>query len=730
MSLKRFGDSLAAFVISIPNSYSIILFSDSTLLGLMLLAVSFFSPMLGLTGLLGLLTAMALGRIAGFEPWESRSGILGFNSLILSLAVGYYYPTVLIYQNPWFFIAFVMTASIFTMFLYLVLSHFTLTWLRMPAMSLAFSIAATMVWYYMAKNGFLANYTHDKPLLFEVNIILPEFWRLFFVSLGSIFFIPSVLGGILIALALIVSSRISFFTALWGWLLCYLMIRFSGLGTGNGMFYPGFNIVLIVISVGSIFLLPSKSAWLLAGLSGIFGFLVTILMHKVFHYYNPYTLYYTPLTVPVFAFPLNLITMLVVFTMRLRQKTTKPQINELGIYNPEKALEVYHSKYQRFAEAGIPQFALPFGGEWMITQGHHGEHTHKQSWAYAWDFEIEDVHGKKYSDSGTRVDEYYCFGKPVLASASGYVVRVVDTILDNPIGGMNTKNNWGNYVSISHGYGLYSLYAHLKQGSLTVKEGDYVAKGSRIGTVGNSGRSLIPHLHFQVQLGIEAGSKTVLSHLINYKLRTEDGGFAFIGSGIPNQNERISPLLADNKLLHILALDSDVKPEFMVLKGSESYTETWQQHLDFYGNNTLESSAGTSMEYSVYNGVLNVLGLKGKRLTALGAISLLVSRLPYAERQRLRCVDEPALSVSFFPPLKQLYLLMLPLFKTIKSVIQSDIVDSGNHLTITSEIYYHFLGIKLRGYKGEILITKNLGISSIKLMQKNKLLLSAQRITV
>jgi murein DD-endopeptidase MepM/ murein hydrolase activator NlpD len=55
----------------------------------------------------------------------------------------------------------------------------------------------------------------------------------------------------------------------------------------------------------------------------------------------------------------------------------------------------------------------------------------------------------------------------------------------------------GNYVILKCG-DVYPLYAHLKNGSVRVSPGDAVHCGDELGTVGNLGASLQPHLHFQV----------------------------------------------------------------------------------------------------------------------------------------------------------------------------------------------------------------------------------------
>ncbi|MFE4666002.1 M23 family metallopeptidase [Streptomyces sp. NPDC056716] len=59
----------------------------------------------------------------------------------------------------------------------------------------------------------------------------------------------------------------------------------------------------------------------------------------------------------------------------------------------------------------------------------------------------------------------------------------------------------GNHLVLDLGDGHYALYAHLKQGSVTVREGDRVRAGEPLAHCGNSGNSTEPHLHFQLMDG-------------------------------------------------------------------------------------------------------------------------------------------------------------------------------------------------------------------------------------
>jgi hypothetical protein len=121
---------------------------------------------------------------------------------------------------------------------------------------------------------------------------------------------------------------------------------------------------------------------------------------------------------------------------------------------------------------------------------------------YAVDWEQVDAGGHIYVGPRNKLESYTIFGKQVLAVADATVVSAVN---DQPeqVPGEFPKNISldqadGNNVILDLGGGRFALYAHMQPGSVRVKAGDHVKLGEVIGLVGDSGNSIVPHLHFQV----------------------------------------------------------------------------------------------------------------------------------------------------------------------------------------------------------------------------------------
>ena len=84
----------------------------------------------------------------------------------------------------------------------------------------------------------------------------------------------------------------------------------------------------------------------------------------------------------------------------------------------------------------------------------------------------------------------------VIAHSDGKVVFCQDGL--NNMKGSTGNASYGNCVKIDHGNGYCSLYAHMKKG-LSVKNGNTVKAGQRLGYMSDSGNARGAHLHFEVR---------------------------------------------------------------------------------------------------------------------------------------------------------------------------------------------------------------------------------------
>jgi len=75
---------------------------------------------------------------------------------------------------------------------------------------------------------------------------------------------------------------------------------------------------------------------------------------------------------------------------------------------------------------------------------------------------------------------------PIYATADGVVCQIT------------RSPTYGKLISLYHGYGVSTLYAHLSRQD--VKTGDRVVRGQQIGLLGSTGRSTHRHLHYEVRI--------------------------------------------------------------------------------------------------------------------------------------------------------------------------------------------------------------------------------------
>ncbi len=146
---------------------------------------------------------------------------------------------------------------------------------------------------------------------------------------------------------------------------------------------------------------------------------------------------------------------------------------------------------------------LPFYGYWTVYQGgrsvYDNYHALSSDERFAYDFIVIRA-DRQFEGDGEKVEDFFSFGRPVLAPGAGTVVAAVDQYEDNVLNKLIPGiPKPGNNIVIDHGNNEFSMIAHLKRGSLRVKTGDVVEPSQEIALTGNSGNSPIPHLHYHLQ---------------------------------------------------------------------------------------------------------------------------------------------------------------------------------------------------------------------------------------
>lgn len=155
------------------------------------------------------------------------------------------------------------------------------------------------------------------------------------------------------------------------------------------------------------------------------------------------------------------------------------------------------------------------GGPWVATyfSSRHPVRSHRRflyavdgrariPGRFAIDWVLLDADGRRADGDQDEVANWYGYGVDVLAVADGVVVAARDdvaesaTLSDHPQHPLEDAT--GNYVTLDLGGGRYAAYEHLQPGSVRVTVGEHVRRGQVIGSIGFTGHSMGPHLHFHV----------------------------------------------------------------------------------------------------------------------------------------------------------------------------------------------------------------------------------------
>ncbi len=655
---KKIGFILA----SVTNSYSILFFSNHKVFSLLLLLISFFNPVAGFSGFIAAFTAVIMAKFMGFNTSQTKSGIFSFNALILGIGFGSFFET-----SPVFYLLLIVGA-LFTLVLSVTFNGL-LGKYGLPFLSLPFIITFWMILLaskefsnlgLSQRNIYWINEMYaagGKPLLSIFNSIesipFPKWLAAYFRALSAIFFQDNILAGLLLSIGLVLYSRIAFSLSLIGFFGAYLFNDFTGaFQAGINPYHLGSNYMMVAIAIGGFFAIPSVYSYIWAFFSIPITNIMVISLSKIFGVF----------LLPVFSLPFCLMILLYLYFLKMRTITGKLVLTPIQHFSPEINLYQYKNNNERLKDEYYFKFYLPFMGTWTVTQGYEGSITHKDDWSKALDFMILDNELKSYSGAGTSLENFYCYNKPVLAPADGYVQEIADFIEDNEIGEINREQNWGNTIVLYHLPGLYAKLSHLKKNSFTVSQGDYVKKGQVIAYCGNSGRSPEPHLHFQIQSTPYIGSKT-FAYPLSYYFQQEGKANKLQTFSTPNEGSFVSNV-NPNKLLQLAFA---FQPGYRIKFKEGNNIETWEVYTNALNQTYISCLENNAVAYFVNNETVfyftNFYGAKESMLYEfyLSAFKVVLSFMPH-----LTIKDVLPLSVVRAPFFKWFQDFVAPFVQLIK----------------------------------------------------------------
>jgi len=707
--------------LSVLNSYSQIFFSENKLFAVLLIIVSFLDFWAGTYGLLSVLTANIVSYILGYNKLSVKKGLYGFNALLVGLGTG------IIFQPSIELTLIVIFAAVLTLFLTLALEG-VLAKYALPYLSIPFLLGIWAV--ILATKDFTALglsersiYTYNELYalggknlvnLYDWfnNIQGFESFKIYFLSLGAIFFQNNILAGIIIAAGLLFYSRIAFSLSLIGFWSAYLFYNLIGADfSALAYTFIGFNYILTSIAIGGYFVIPSERsyAWTLILLP--VTVIITASLGHIFYVWQ----------LSIYSLPFNIIVLLFIYILKLRiTKNKKLTDTFVKQKTPEQSLYLYHTASEELKNKNYLPINLPFKGDWTVMQAHNGDYTHKDKWRHAWDFVILDENDKQFTNEGDYCKDYFCFNKPVFAPASGIVSELIDGIQDNKIGDINTEQNWGNSVVIKHAEYLYSQVSHLKEGSIKVKKGDFIKKGDIIGTVGNSGHSPYPHIHFQIQATPYIGSETLDYPLYNYVIKS-DKKFKLITFGKPKIKQKIAAASSNKILENTLHF---VPGKKFQIKINDDTKNIWEVHTNIWNQSyIIDNKTNTKLYFYENESGLYFTNFYGNKNSDLFILfqALFNAKKSFYKNTSVSSIIRPDLffkkSITIFQD------FIAPFYIFLKSEFNLKYIKSDNDfipefVILKSQIIKSVLGKTKEIIKYEIIIFRS-GKTEIKYTEKN-----------
>ena len=578
------------------RAYAAIMFAQSPWIGVVYILATFLLPNAALSGLIAALCGYLTARIFRFP--NIASGMYIYNSLLVGLTLG------ATYHLDSYLALLIICGAILAVFITSVATDLLWRWERLPVLSVPFVIVALIVSF--AASGY-SNLSHYLTPYAPAQLIFTPAVDGFFKALGATFFIPLPLAGIVFFIGMVITSRYLALLAICGYIIGKLFFTiFAGIDYSGQADWTGFNFILTAVAIGGIFTIPDWRSFALAMLGSALAALITAAAQNFLRDYG----------IPVFAIPFLLATFSILAGLRKRLTLSSPHLLLETPDLPENNYEKARLAKVRSGKLGSVPLRAPFFGEWQVYQGFEGQHTHQEQWKYALDFFVVD-NGKSYQGDGGKLEDYLCYGLPVISPAHGQVVRVMNGLVDNAPGEVDTVNNWGNFILIRLQSGLHVLLCHLKLNSIKVKEGEWVNAGDIIASCGNSGRSPQPHIHMHVQTEATIGSPTYPFHLVTLiSTKEHDNKEAqFHLHTIPEEKDTIQPAEKSLKLAKPLHLPVGRVLQYQAAINDIEKQELLVLHVELTltGQFRLKAESGANCAFEEHEGIIAFYDRKGPK---------------------------------------------------------------------------------------------------------------------
>ncbi len=632
------------FLKGLLRSYSQVFFSDHLVFSALLLMLTFIDWHTGVAGLLSVVVSHSLALMLGLNHTQVEKGSYGFNALLTGLGLAFFFG-----PSPVFFLVLVVGA-VLSLFISVMLQGL-LGKYGLPFLSLPFIFALWMLnlgsvdfsYLGLSERGvFSLNHLFGLGGKRLVDLVLwwndwtlPSAITTYFKSLAAILFMQDVLPGVIVAVGLLLYSRMALSLSLLGFVTALFFYQIIGADFSSLNYsYIGFNYILTSIALGGFFLVPSWRSYLIS----------LLIIPLVATFSIGFSRLLATWYLPVYALPFNLSVLMVLYVLKMREKPSN-KLSEVYIQHnsPEKNFYAVHNFNQRFGNKREVSIGLPFFGAWTVNQGHAGDITHRGEWQYAWDFVITGDDGKEYINDGGLLTDYYCYDKQVVAPAAGVVEQVIENVADNVIGETNLVQNWGNTIVVKVDEFLYYKLSHLKPNSVVVKTGDPVKEGQVLARCGNTGRSPYPHLHFQIQETPYVGSPTTRYAICNYLVNSE-GGRQLVTYDFPGLGETVENIYPLSLLRNALQF----KPGQRLTWTGNGDEVVWEVKTTIYNETYLEcQKTGAKAWFECGGAVFWFTHFEGPRRTLLYLFYLGLYKVPLTFEAGLQVTDTYPVNLVF-----------------------------------------------------------------------------------